>query len=192
MARPIEFDENRALTAAMHAFRKLGYSGVSIKTLEAETGLSSGSIYNSFGGKDEVFDRVLAHYNDTVVEKRIRLYLGDSDPVMGLISLFQSLLEEPAGEAFGCLLTNSAVEFPGQGPAVNANIRTGFERFLMAFKATILRLPNTSETEAERMSLRLLAYYQGVLILVRHGYDKAALRDTIEDEITAIMGESNV
>jgi hypothetical protein len=43
MARLLEFDETEALTAAMHAFRRLGYSGVSIKTLEAETRLSSGS-----------------------------------------------------------------------------------------------------------------------------------------------------
>jgi len=68
MARELEFDKNEALTAAMNAFRRLGYGGVSIKTLEAETGLSSGSIYNSFGGKDAMFDRVLRHYNKNVVE----------------------------------------------------------------------------------------------------------------------------
>ncbi|NVK47015.1 MAG: hypothetical protein HWE33_11990 [Rhodobacteraceae bacterium] len=44
MASTQEFNEADALTAAMHAFRKYGYAGVSIKTLEAETELSSGSI----------------------------------------------------------------------------------------------------------------------------------------------------
>ena len=176
MARPQEFDENKALTAAMHVFRRHGYGGVSVKTLEAETGLSSGSIYNSFGGKAEVFERVLAHYNETVVDKRIRVHLGnpDLDPGTRLISLFQSLLEEPDGGTFGCLLTNSAVEFSGQDTAVGAAIRAGFERFLAAFKATVLGLPDTSEEKAERMSLRLLAYYQGLLVLIRHGHDKAA------------------
>lgn len=191
MARPLEFDENKALTAAMHAFRRHGYGGVSVKTLEAETGLSSGSIYNSFGGKEAVFDRVLSHYNETVVEKRIRVHLRGADPVTGLISLFQSLLEEPDGGAFGCLLTNSAVEFSGQDTVVGAAIRDGFAQFLAAFKAAILCLPGTCEEKAERMSLRLLAYYQGLLVLVRHGHSKADLRDTIKDEITAIIGDTN-
>jgi len=191
MARPQEFNENAALTAAMHAFRRHGYGGVSVKMLEVETGLSSGSIYNSFGGKDTVFERVLIHYNDTVVDKRIKAHLDASDPATGLTSLFHSLLEEPNGGAFGCLLTNSAVEFAGLDTVVGAAIREGFSRFLTAFKATLLHLPNTSEEVAERKSLRLLTYYQGLLILIRHGHNHAELRDTIKDEITAIIGVTN-
>lgn len=191
MARPQEFDENAALTAAMHAFRRHGYSGVSVKMLEAETGLSSGSIYNSFGDKDAVFERVLVHYNETVVDKRIQAHLNPSDPVGGLISLFRSLLEEPNGGTFGCLLTNSAIEFSGQDSAVGATIRDGFARLSTAFKVTILRLPDASEDIARRMSLRLLTYYQGLLVLIRHGHSHADLRDTIKDEITAILGVTN-
>lgn len=188
MARPQEFDESKALTAAMHVFRRRGYGGVSIKTLEAETGLSSGSIYNSFGNKDAVFERVLDHYNETVVEQRIRTHLADPNPVEGLILLFQSLLEEPNDGAFGCLLTNSAIEISDRNTVARTAIQSGFTRFLEAFKATILEMCDVNEAQAACMSLRLLTYYQGLLVLIRHGHDKTSLRATIKDEITTILG----
>lgn len=189
MARLLEFDETEALTAAMHAFRRLGYSGVSIKTLEAETGLSSGSIYNSFGSKDALFGRVMRHYNDTVVENRIREHLEGAKPTEGLVTLFESLLDEPDDKAFGCLLTNSAIEFAGSDTFASAEIRQGFERFLSAFSAALMSVRGADTDAVGRTSLRLLAYYQGLLVLIRHGYDKATLRDTIKSEIKDIIGD---
>lgn len=189
MARLLEFDETEALTAAMHAFRRLGYSGVSIKTLEAETGLSSGSIYNSFGGKDAVFGRAMRHYNDTMVEKRISEHLDGVTPTEGLVALFESLLDEPNDGAFGCLLTNSAIEFAGSDTIASAEIRRGFERFLSAFNAALMDVRGADPDAVGRASLRLLAYYQGLLVLIRHGYDKAALRDTVKSEIKGIIGD---
>ncbi len=190
MARQIEFDEDEALNRAMHAFRKFGYAGVSIKTLEAETGLSSGSLYNSFGGKDAVFERSLTHYNETVVKNRISRHLDAQRPIDGLVSLFTTLLEETGGTAFGCLLTNSAIEFSG-GKDASVEIRRGFDLFIAAFTATLVRTGVTSKDEAETKSLRLLTFYQGLLVLIRHGYDKESLRTTIHDEISAIIGEDN-
>ncbi|MBL4646659.1 MAG: TetR/AcrR family transcriptional regulator, partial [Rhizobiales bacterium] len=156
-----------------------------------ETGLSSGSIYHSFGGKDAVFARVLSHYNDVVVAKRIREHLQNAEPMAGLISLFESLLDEPNDGAFGCLLTNSSIEFAGRENFAAAGIQQGFDLLLSAFKTALMRVPNINEDEAGRMSLRLHIYYQGLLVLIRHGYDKAALRNTIETEIKAITGDLN-
>lgn len=187
MARHLEFDEKDALTAAMHAFRRRGYAGVSIKMLEAETGLSSGSIYNSFGGKDAIFERALAHYNETIVDKRIRMHLVDRDPVAGLTSLFQSLLHEPGDAAHGCLLTNCSIEFAGRDSLAGAAVSAGFDRFLGAFKAALMSAPDADEVWAELASLRLLTYYQGLLVLIRHGHDKVALQRTIGPEILAIV-----
>lgn len=192
MARTQEFNEDEALTSAMHAFRKFGYAGVSIKTLEAETGLSSGSIYNSFGGKEDVYRRVLAHYNETVVAKRIRVHLDEGDPVAGLISLFASLLDEPENGAFGCLLTNSAIEFSGQDSLAGASVHTGFDMFLTAFRNTLMRLPGMDATCADLKAMRLLIYYQGLLVLIRHGQDKSTLKSTLETEIKSIAGVTNV
>ncbi len=176
MARPQEFDEQQALTAAMHAFRRDGFAGVSIKDLERETGLSSGSIYNSFGHKSDLFRRVLDHYNVVVVKQRIAEHMENATPAAGLRGMFLSLLDEPGGGALGCLLTNSAIEFAGMnidGVTAGLNLlREAFER----------SMPGSG--------LRLLTFYQGLLVLIRHGHAKAELAALIETELASFTGET--
>ena len=62
MVRSRSYDEDEVLARAMHAFRREGYAGISIPQLEAATGLSSGSIYNSFGDKRGIFFAAFEHY----------------------------------------------------------------------------------------------------------------------------------
>nr|WP_252726498.1 TetR/AcrR family transcriptional regulator [Tritonibacter mobilis] len=175
----------------MAVFRRLGYAGVSIKALEAETGLSSGSIYNSFGSKEALFARAVVHYNQIVVRQRLLTHLQGKPAFAGLASLFESLLDEPGGKAFGCLLTNSAIEFAGQETEASAALRAGFDLLQTGFTEALLTLPQMTQPDAERGALRLLAFYQGLLVLIRNGHDKEALRATIPPELKAITGEND-
>ncbi len=97
-----------------------------------------------------------------------------------------ALVAGPADSTLGCLLTNRTVDFTGSDSVVNAEIGYGFELFLIAFSAQLGRAPHANPETVARKLLRLLAYYQGLLVLVRHGHDKAALRDTVTSEIEAI------
>lgn len=189
MPRPQEFDKHEAMTAAMHLFREHGYERVSIKDLEAATGLSSGSIYNSFGGKNDFFLKALSHYNETVVEKRIGNYLKGRNTSEALIELFLSLLEEANGEQHGCLLTNTAIEHSGLDTPVGAAVEAGFSAFTRAFSQVLTHGFGQSAEEAEKGATRLLALYQGLLVLIRHGHKKSDLAQIIAPEIRAITGE---
>ena len=184
MSRPLEFDRDEALTAVSEAFRRHGWASLSIKQLEQETGLSSGSLYNSFGNKDALFREAVGHYNEVVVKARIAEHLGNDDQRAGLMAMFLTLLEEPGGGALGCLLTNSAIEFSGRG--IDA-ISDGFELLRAAFEAVLVRLGQGGKAPIN--ALRLLTFYQGLLVLIRHGHPKDALRRIIVDEIQSIAGE---
>ena len=56
MSRPREFNETEALSGAMNAFWTKGYDGTSIPDLLQATGLSRSSLYETFGGKDALFE----------------------------------------------------------------------------------------------------------------------------------------
>lgn len=57
-----KFDIDQALDIAMEQFWTHGYEGTSVSTLTAAMGISPPSLYAAFGGKRQLFDRVVDHY----------------------------------------------------------------------------------------------------------------------------------
>lgn len=188
MPRSIEFDMDATLTAAMDEFRHLGFGGTSIKALERATGLTSGSLYNSFGDKDAIFARALSHYNHVVVAARIRDHMSGKAATKGLRSLFLSLLQEPDGGSSGCLLTNSAIEFGSAESIAREGVSEGFQLLEDAFRTAVAKFRSGQEAVT---TLKLLALYQGVLVLVRLGHPKPLLRALINREIDDLTGGNN-
>ena len=67
MARTKQFDETQALVSAMRVFWEKGYEGTSIHDLEQAMGLNRTSIYNTFGNKRAIFNRVMSCYKESVM-----------------------------------------------------------------------------------------------------------------------------
>jgi AcrR family transcriptional regulator len=192
MSRPRAFDENDVLGGAMNAFRRTGFSTISIRTLEEATGLSAGSIYHTYGDKAGRFKASFAHYLQEVLQRRIASHAGPDKGLAGVRALFQSLLREPGGASDGCLITNSAVEF-GSGGMLPADVlaeafeilRAALQNRLEDAKREKLLPPGFTPAIA---ALRLVAFYQGLLVLVRAGYDKRRLKQAIDLEFDTLEG----
>ena len=180
MARPRSFDTDQVLSAAMHRFRQQGYERVSIKDLEQATGLTSGSLYNSYGSKDGLFRAALDHYVETVVKGRIAAFAGLDATLDDLEELFLSIWEMPQADGFGCLVTNSAVEFGPNAPAFAADkVAAGLDIAADGIRSVLTRElgPDMGQSEAAHLAL----VYHGVLVLSRSG----ALTDGHRDAIRA-------
>ncbi len=195
MVRSRAFNEDVVLTGAMKAFRRSGYAGIAIPALEAATGISVGSIYNSYGDKRGIFLTAFAHYLKAVLEHRIARFAPPPQGLSGLRHLFLSLLREPGGEKFGCLITNSAIEFGPDDAIAGQTVRKGFEilegvfldRLAAAKSAGTLR----SNVDPKLASIRLLALYQGVLVLIRGGYEPGKIRRAITSEFDNLERKSD-
>jgi AcrR family transcriptional regulator len=194
MVRSRAFDEATALTGAMEVFRRNGYFGVAIPELETATGISAGSIYNAYGDKRGIFLAAFVHYLKAVLEGRIDRFAPPSHGLDGLRQLFLSLLREPGGKTFGCLITNTAVEFgPDEGLAEQTTHK-GFEILERLFVDRLTAAESAGELrtgiEAKSASIRLLALYQGVLVLIRGGYAAGKIRRAIKLEFDALERNS--
>jgi AcrR family transcriptional regulator len=62
--RPIAFDKDKALEAAMLLFWEHGYEGTSMADLTQAMGLNPSSIYAAFGDKHALFSRAVKRYLD--------------------------------------------------------------------------------------------------------------------------------
>jgi AcrR family transcriptional regulator len=176
MTRTRAFDEEVILTGAMLAFRQHGLAGVSVRDLERATGISAGSLYNAYGNKDGLYRAAFAHYFRIIIEPR----LASTGTLDDLERLFLGLFELPMADGHGCLVTNAAIEF-GPAPSVAADfVARGLDVLEVAISAVLRR--EIGDEAAGLATLRLVLFYQGILVLSRAGRRTDALVPVIRAE----------
>ncbi|MGB3502191.1 MAG: TetR/AcrR family transcriptional regulator [Mesorhizobium sp.] len=184
MVRHRSFDQGQVLAGAMHAFRRKGYTAVSIRDLEAATGLTSGSIYNAFGDKDGLFRAALDFYVGGFVRERIERFAGPSARLEDLEQLYLTIFAPPLDDGFGCLVTNSMVEF-GREDAPSSPSVAEVDAMLRASIGGVLSR-EIGEGGAAVMLPRLILLYHGVLVMSRAGRLDPAARDAIAAQFAEI------
>jgi AcrR family transcriptional regulator len=60
--RPLSFDRDAALEAAMHVFWEHGYEAASVADLTAAMGITPPSLYTAFGDKEQLFLEAIERY----------------------------------------------------------------------------------------------------------------------------------
>jgi len=112
MARTKQFDERQALIKAMLVFWEKGYEGSSIQDLEEAMGLNRTSIYNAFGNKRALFERVITCYKESIMAALFVEMDKAPDIRTGVRRLFDSALDIHFDTDYpgGCLVVLSVLE----------------------------------------------------------------------------------
>jgi TetR/AcrR family transcriptional repressor of nem operon len=173
MGRARSWNEEEVLDAVVKIFRERGYTAVTVREIENETGLHVASLYHAYGSKEGLFSAALGWYMNTVVRRRVAEHLEREDaPLEGIrayfVTTFASLQRDP-----GCLLTNTAVECYALEPGTQEAVAAGLQVVQEGFTGALTRAQQRGEIAASVMpsevASQLLALYQGVLVLVRSG-----------------------
>lgn len=112
MARLREFDEEKALDAAMQLFWEKGYAATSLSDLTAKMGIQKPSLYSAFGDKEGLFEATLRRYTN-LHAANIRTKLQNEQSVKEAIrTFFENMVEEEYKKEFskGCFCINTMVE----------------------------------------------------------------------------------
>ena len=146
LGRPRQFDEDKVLLAAAHAFWQRGYHATSIDDLCAATGLLRGSLYGAYGDKHGIFVASLNFYCETRVGRAEQSLAGPASREVlrrGLSYYFESALDISLARA--CFITNTALELVPQDREVAEVIDRTFRRMSTLWAEAAIRAREAGE-----------------------------------------------
>ncbi|GAA2782860.1 helix-turn-helix domain-containing protein [Saccharopolyspora taberi] len=191
MGRPREFDHGEVLAAAMRTFWAKGYEATSTQDLCEATGLGRGSLYNAFGGKQQLYEAALRHYADVEFQPVLDI-LGRPGPVKDrfrglMIWVIDLDLDDPGRR--GCMAINCAVDAAGRTDAVADFARREFERTEGLFRDLIALGQRTGELGSDRPPVQLArslqSTYYGLRVLGKVR-DRESLLDVVEGALAVL------
>ena len=175
------FDEDDAIAKAMKVFWEKGYEPASIADLIAGTGITRGSLYNAFGGKEQLFVKALLKYD----QDNRRAFLAEleamDDPRRAIAAAFDGIVAETLAdtEKKGCFIVNTASELATHGEEVNRIVHNGIREFEAFFRRSIevaqARKDIPESLDPEATAKALLAMVVAIRVLGRGVFDKSAL-----------------
>lgn len=161
----------KIVAAARESMLARGYAATSVDQICSRAGVSKGSFYHFFAGKEQLGIEVLEDFYREGIE---RVSAGDyariSDPLRRL-SAFLDHLEEQGPEFWrrGCLMGNFATELAESNPAIHARVAELFDD-LVARVAPIFAPVARSAADARALTEEMLMILEGSIVMARvHG-----------------------
>lgn len=116
MPRSKQFDEEEVLNKAMELFWEKGFHATSIQDLVDYLGINRASIYDTYGGKNALFDKAFQNYLEMGSESVRTIFEAEPDVKKGYAKLFDRAIEEAKTDTCkkGCFVVNTITELvPG-------------------------------------------------------------------------------
>ena len=149
MARPREFDIDKATQKICEKFWANGYEATGVTDLVEATGVARASLYSAFGSKREMLHKAIDYYLAEWIERMVNPV--DSAGVDGATGIFRrfALVREtkPERAVMGCLMVNSIVELANDDPEVMKRGERYRNRIRRAFRSAFAKAVEDGEME---------------------------------------------
>lgn len=164
LARPRKFDEEHALLLAMDVFWEKGFVETSVQDLCAAMNINSGSLYASFGAKQDVFLAAIRQYIETVTAEGVALVANAPSGVQGIAAYFDYIIGgiSSGNRRYGCLGTNSFLELRS---TENEAVHIVARHFKLLESAFLDALKRDAISRAETQAQYLVCLAQGLNVL---------------------------
>lgn len=173
--RPLSFDRDVALTAAMHLFWRHGYEATSVAELTQAMGITPPSLYGAFGDKRRLFLEAVDRYLGGGAAAVVRTIVDAGTGYEAARELLTAAALGDTGDDTppGCLLASSLVSSSAVAAEVREDLAEIRRRIEAALRARIEddihagRL--ASHCDAEALAGHVFAVVQGMSTLAKDG-----------------------
>lgn len=189
MGRIRKFDERQALLSAMMAFWEKGYEGTSIQDLENAMGMKRTSIYNAFGNKRELFQRVMACYKESVMAELFTAMDSAPDIREGVRRLLNAALDIHFDEDHpgGCLVVLSVLESDQLDDQSRVQMQQTIHELKTALQTRLTHAKKAGELspdfDSAATATTITTTMTGMMVMGKANVSKASLKKTIDQVI---------
>jgi AcrR family transcriptional regulator len=182
--RPAQFDRDNALAALLWLLWSKGYDAATQEEMLAATGLSSSTLYRSFGTKADILEAALALYLAWADEMFAPLEHGRRGvaDVNAFLDHLEAQLDSPMSTA-GCLVWNTMQNPINGDPRIKTLTERHMQRLRRGLTATLQRAADAGELAPSAPTYLADALRAGVL-----GVQARGRAGDIEDAIIMLDG----
>ena len=193
--RPRAYDPEAALKQATDTFWKTGYSGTSLDSISAATGMNPPSLYAAFGNKRALYLEALAHYWELSLAASREALAEDLPLGESLILAYDAALSiyfSGKGSARGCFVIGTAVTETLEDAEIRKSVAAGLRAidadFEARFRTAIDRGELRPDADPAALAIIASAVMHSIAIRARAGIPRAELRETARKAVRVVCG----
>ncbi len=187
-----QFDVQKSLTRAMHAFWARGYEATSMQDLVIATGVNRASLYATYGDKRALFLAALKKYDGEFRSQTLREFASLDAPeqaIRGLFDMFINQIAVPANN-WGCFLVNTALELAAHDGEIAELVNKAQDQ-IETFLLVMIRKGQAKGDFDPRHNATLLAHHAlasllGLLVMIRSRPERKYLEAVKESVIRSL------
>ncbi|WP_326570589.1 TetR/AcrR family transcriptional regulator [Actinacidiphila glaucinigra] len=185
MARVREFDTEKAVDAAMNAFRGKGYEGTSVQDLVDATGVGRGSLYAAFGSKEGLYLAAMDRYREQYALPLVEVLRSGAPGRELLREVLVAAVDEIArdGSRRACLIVGAAMERVAHDPRVATHVESTTVLLEDALAQVVAQAQADGQVSGKRDARDLARY----LVVTMHGLRVMGAINPDREVLTAVV-----
>lgn len=192
MPRVKKFNEEETLNKAMCLFWRNGFHATSMQDLVNYLGINRASIYDTYGGKKELFDSAFTHYRKAN-KKQLLAFLKSQESVKkGFRKLFENGISEAVfdTERKGCFVINVTTELVPNDEKMRQVVQENKAFMMTTFEEFIQSGIDSGEISVEKNSKNLASllhtFYNGIKVVSKTDVDEEELLASVDTVLTLL------
>jgi TetR/AcrR family transcriptional repressor of nem operon len=197
MARVKEFDQQKALSAAMDVFWRHGYEGTSLPMLLKAMRIGRQSLYDTFGDKRALFLAAIDRYCAMLAEQLLGVLAPKDAALDAIRACLANVVAFHASfpDRRACFMANTTMEVAPHDKAVAKKVEAFMGAMEGAFahalanaaaRGEIARSDAAPSKNTRALARHLVAVVNGIAVAAKSGASRAALEDIAAVALEAV------
>ena len=193
MPRNKQFDTDEVLDKAMELFWKQGFHATTMQNLVDSLGINRASIYDTFGGKHQLYEAAFERYRERNQDQIKGLLDREKNAFKGLRKLFLWNLEVSLQDKDnkGCFVVNCTSEYYPLNKAISSTLlhnKAAFESAVSKFISLGQQKRQLSKNlDAEGMAQYLYTVYNGLKNVAQVNKDRKELERIVDTALQVLQ-----